>query len=336
MEEATYKALSPSSYFQRLDSLAENTYLFDSSTVVMTSYKQNSIVLCLDFSTSMCELNDATGNTYVEDMLSDLDSTLKNLFRPDSNQSSDDGLIRNYRTRYTADVISLTVIAFAEHFTSCVLYDFEVTPETAQTVADQIRSSIYANSTVMNHLSMPVAPTSQPPTPIPSTMHFPTSASSSSFYSPSSPTAQEPMEEEKKQDDDIFSCVVQQALYLLQQTTESAARSLLILSRCQLDLDVHCFQGLLLFLLQRDINLWCVQVGGEPSHTNCFMIDNRDEMRMLCQLSGGDLLLQNVCNLYLLFIFSNSPRPFSFAQSISLNLLSASYILNSAYRKNLE
>ena len=263
------------------------------------------MVLCMDFSTSMSELNTATGNTYAEDMMNNLEGTLKRLFLSNSHKSSDGRSSANYSSKYALDSLLLTVIAFAEHFTSCVLYDVEVTLQSVCEVADQIRASILSNPTVMNHLSMPMVPTSQTSSPLPSILQFPTSDSYSSFSSLASPVTQEPVDEEKKHANDVFSCVIQQALYLLQQTTDSAAKSLLILSRCQLDMNMHCFQGLLLVLLQRDISMWCVQMGEESSPSNCFVVDNRDEMQMICKLSGGDLLTSEV-SLVMRLVYSCS------------------------------
>ena len=240
--------------------------------------------------------------------MDDLEGTLKRLFLPNSHKSLDGNLNANYSSKYAVDSVLLTVIAFAEHFTSCVLYDVEVTLQSVCEVANQIRASILSNPTVMNHLSMPMAPTSQTSSPLPSILQFPASESYSSFSSLSSPVIPEPIDEEKKHVDDIFSCVIQQALYLLQQTTDSAAKSLLILSRCQLDMNMHCFQGLLLVLLQRDISMWCVQMGEESSPSNCFMVDNRDEMQMICKLSGGDLLTSEV-SLVIRLVYSCSNRP---------------------------
>ncbi|KAK8823270.1 hypothetical protein WA538_002415, partial [Blastocystis sp. DL] len=131
IEDVTFKALNPASFFQRILSSVENGFIFDTSTCVTSVYKKNSVVLCLDFSCSMRELDYATGNTYTESLLLNLPHILSSLFQPWSEGSGDLDLSTDFKLRFTNKSIHLTVLAFGEHFANCLLFDHEVTAATA-------------------------------------------------------------------------------------------------------------------------------------------------------------------------------------------------------------
>lgn len=255
----SFKALNPASFFQRISSLTENGFVFDTSTRVTSTYRENSVVLCLDFSCSMRELDYVTGNTYTESLLSRLPSILCSLFRPWSGGSADLDLSTDFKSRYAAHSIHLTVLAFGEHFANCLLFDHEVTAATATETAARLVSMIRANPS-----------TTKPPPDI---------LSVSSTTSPGN--------------EDLFCGVVQQALHLLQQTSPSAARSLLLVSRGHIDVDCHRFHSLLLLLLQGDIPLWTVCLPEMPS-PDCFAVSAADDLRWIGEVSGGGLLTPEV------------------------------------------
>lgn len=240
----------------------------------------------------MHELDDTTGNTYIEDMLLNLENTISHLFRPWTSSSKDVDLSMDFRSRYCVKAVRLTVLLFGEHFTNCILFDHEITASTVKETTEYILNLIETNPSLTRPHPEPTD------TSIPvlhSTLHFPVFASSSSLTSMSPHPLDTP--ELKKEEDDILSETVRQALYLLQQTTHDTVRSLLVISRCQLDINTTCFQSLLLLLLQRDVSLWCIPLL-DTSSWSCFQTNDSAEMNMLCILTGGECLTETVCDDY--------------------------------------
>ena len=235
----------------------------------------------------MHELNDTTGNTYIEDMLMNLENTISHLFRPWTNPAKDVDLSMDFKSRYCVKAIRLTVLLFGEHFTNCVIFDHEVTISTVKETAAYIINLIETNPSVTcphpepTDASIPL---------LHSILHFPPSSSSVSLASVSPHPLDPP---ELMKENDLLTEVVRQSLYLLQQITGDTVRSILIVSRCQLDVNTKCFQSMLLLLIQRDIHLWCLPLLETPSRS-CFHTNDYAEMQILCRITGGECVHETV------------------------------------------
>lgn len=168
-------------------------------------------------------------------------------------------------------------------------FDHEVTLSTVKETAAYIINLIETNPSVTHPHPEPTEAS------IPllhSTLHFPLSSSSSVSLASISPHPLDPPE--LIREIDLLTEVVRQSLYLFQQITADTVKSILIVSRCQLDVNTKSFQSLLLLLIQRDICLWCLPLLNTSSRS-CLHTDDCTEMQVLCRITGGECVYETVC-----------------------------------------